>query len=88
MTEQVANRWADVLRQDFEKGVFFGSANYHSCVAKWPQSRQRATNVPPANGSTVRSWLVHVATDTSLKGPVPPHDCEVHEPRLSPFGFC
>ena len=36
MTEQEANAWAEALRQDTEAGVFFGSANYYSYVAKQP----------------------------------------------------
>jgi ubiquinone/menaquinone biosynthesis C-methylase UbiE len=36
MTEQDADAWAEALRRDSEQGVFFGSANYYSYVAKRP----------------------------------------------------
>ena len=34
MTEKDADAWAEALRQDSEQGVFFGSGNYYSYVAK------------------------------------------------------
>jgi len=34
MTDQEAEAWAEALRQDSERGVFFGSSNYYSYVAR------------------------------------------------------
>ena len=34
MTDEEAEAWAEALRQDSERGVFFGSSNYYSYVAR------------------------------------------------------